>query len=125
MIYSSLNKNLHHFILNYLRKLIFKMNIQVIEIYDDVDFVINYKNLPGCCFLKNNNIEESNKALHEHFTRLFLYVLYNLDYNAPFEEHHIEFIKNLNKDEQHLILNELNDLKFLEEYCIRFFKYGN
>ena len=123
-IYSSLNKNLHHFFVNSLRKSS-KIKIQVINIYNQVDFVINYKNLPGFCFLKKNNLDESNtENLHEHFRKLFVYVLYNIDYNAPFEQQ-LEFIKNLDTVEQNMLLNQLKDLKFLEEYCTRFFKYGN
>ena len=74
--------------------------------------------------MKKNNLDESNtENLHEHFIRLFLYIYYSLDYNKPFKQHHVEFLKMLHPIEKEIVLDILNDFKSLEKSLTNRFKF--
>ena len=121
-IYSPLHKNLHHSLLYSLQRNP-KIRIQIKEIYNPEDVVLNYKTIPGFCFLKKYNLDESKTALHEHFIKLYLYIFYRLDYNKPFEEHHIKFLNTLHPVEKDIVLDILNDFKSLEKSLTNLFKF--
>jgi len=121
-IYSPLHRNLHHSLLYSLQRNP-QIKLQIMEISYPEDLFLNYKTIPGFCFLKKYNLDESKTALHAHFIRLYLYIFYHLDYNKPFEEHHIKFLNTLHPVEKDIVLDILNDFKSLEKSLTNLFKF--